>query len=99
MATLRMSSFRGWAACLLAAALPVWPWGEFGHQVVGALAEDLLSPKAELQVKALLGPEGGPASLAAASTWADEIRMLRPATRPWHYITLQIDDPRPDVAR
>ncbi len=94
-----MSSFRGWAACFLAAALPAWSWGEFGHQVVGALAEDLLTPKAEAQVKILLGPEGGPATLAAASTWADEIRTLRPATRPWHYITFQIDDAHPDVAR
>jgi nuclease S1 len=63
------------------------------------LAEDMLTPKAEAQVRALLGPEGGPATLAAASTWADEIRTLRPASRPWHYITLQIDDPHPDPAR
>ncbi|MBW8887572.1 MAG: S1/P1 nuclease [Fibrobacteres bacterium] len=88
------------ATACLAAALPAWPWGEFGHQVVGALAEDMLTPKAEAQVKVLLGPEGGgPTSLAAASTWADEIRTLRPATRPWHYITFQIDDAHPDVAR
>jgi len=67
--------------------------------VVGALAEDMLTPKAEAQVKALMGSEGGPATLAAVSTWADEIRASHPATRPWHYITLQIDDPHPDVAR
>lgn len=87
------------AAAWLCAAAPAWPFGEFGHQVVGALAEDMLTPKAKAEARALLGPEGGPASLAAAATWADEIRMLRPATRPWHYITLQIDDPHPDVAR
>jgi nuclease S1 len=80
-------------------AAPAWPFGEFGHQLVGALAEDMLTPKARAQTHALLGPEGGPGTLAAASTWADEIRTLRPATRPWHYITFQIDDPRPDPAR
>jgi hypothetical protein len=83
----------------LGLAAPAWPFGEFGHRLVGALAEDMLTPKARAQAHALLGPEGGPATLAAASTWADEIRTLRPATRPWHYITFQIDDPRPDVAR
>jgi hypothetical protein len=83
----------------LSLAAPAWPFGEFGHQLVGALAEDMLTPKARAQAHALLGPEGGPPSLAAASTWADEIRVLRPATRPWHYITFQIDDPRPDAAR
>ena len=98
---IRSTSFRGLLACALglAAAAPVWPWGEFGHQVVGALAEDMLTPKAQEEVQALLGRAGGPASLAAASTWADEIRVLRPATRPWHYITLQIGDLRPDLAR
>jgi hypothetical protein len=83
----------------LGLAAPAWPFGEFGHQLVGALAEDMLTPKARAQAHALLGPEGGPATLAAASTWADAIRALRPATRPWHYITFQIDDPSPDVAR
>jgi len=83
----------------LLAAAPAWCWGEFGHQVVGALAEDLLTPKAKAQVKALLASEGGPATLAAASTWADEIRGARGDTRPWHYINLEIDDAHPDLAR
>lgn len=82
----------------LLAAAPAWPFGEYGHQLVGALAEDMLTPKARAQVQALLAPGGAP-TLAAASTWADEIRTLRPASRPWHYITLQIDDPHPDPAR
>ena len=101
MVNVRIASFRLWAAAIawLCAALPAWPFGEFGHQVVGALADDMLTPKAKAQVQGLLDPAGGPATLASVATWADEIRVLRPATRPWHYITLQIGDPRPDVAR
>ena len=101
LASKRIASIQGLFALWLGyfAPAPALAFGEFGHQLIGALAEDMLTPKARSQVQALLGPAGGPATLAAASTWADEIRTLRPASRPWHYITLQIEDPRPDVAR
>jgi hypothetical protein len=65
-------------------------FGVLGHQVIAAIAEDMLTPKAKAEVKSLLAPAGGEASLASIATWADEIRMLRPETRPWHYVTIQI---------
>ncbi|MDB5050041.1 MAG: nuclease [Fibrobacteres bacterium] len=56
----------------------------------------MLTPGAKAEVKKILGPAGGSVSLASISTWADDIRMLRPETRPWHYVTLQIGEPRYD---
>jgi hypothetical protein len=65
-------------------------WGAQGHQVIAALAEDMLTPGAKIAVTQILGPAGGAVSLASVSIWADDIRMLRPDTRPWHYATLQL---------
>lgn len=86
----------------LAAVRPACAFGVLGHQVIAAIAEDMLTPKAKAEVKALLGASaaaGGPATLAAISTWADEIRMLRPETRPWHYVTIQIGEAGYDSTR
>lgn len=74
-------------------ARPTCAFGVLGHQVIAALAEDMLTPRAKAEVNALLAASaasGGPKDLASISTWADEIRMLRPETRPWHYVTIQI---------
>ena len=94
---------RGIAACALAFAVclpsPASAWGVEGHQVVAALAEDMLTPNAKTAVVALLAPAGGSTTLASVSTWADDIRTLRPQTRTWHYITLENDQPHPDPAR
>lgn len=74
-------------------------WGSLGHQVVADLAQDMLTPAARAQAAALLGPpsgggSGGAAfSLASVSVWADDIKSLRPETRPWHYVTLQLAEP------
>src|SRR5690606_29745294 len=89
------------ALCILSAPRPASAYGALGHKVVGALAEGMLTPRAEARIRILLGTaaDGTPASLASASTWADEIRMLRPETRPWHYVTLQIAAPRYDSVR
>lgn len=37
--------------------------------------------------------------MAAASTWADEIRPSRPQTAPWHYVDIEIDRGVYDAAR
>ncbi|MEO6097551.1 MAG: S1/P1 nuclease [Fibrobacteria bacterium] len=71
-------------------APPLHAFGMLGHQVIAAMAEDMLTPKAKGEVKALLAPAGGAVTLASIATWADDIRMLRPETRPWHYVTIQI---------
>ena len=88
-------------ALALAALLPTAAsaWGVEGHQVVAALAEDMLTARAKSAVIALLAPAGGPTTLASVSTWADDVRTLRPQTRTWHYITLENDDPHPNPAR
>lgn len=83
---------------ILAGAKPAPAFGILGHQVVAGLAEDLLTPKAEAEVRKLLGPAGGSVSLVPIATWADEIRTLRPETRPWHYVTLQLDEAGYDSA-
>jgi len=66
-------------------------WGQNGHRVVGQIAQNHLSPAAAAAVAKLLGP--GDATLAQASTWADEIKSdphWRYAS-PWHYITIEDD--------
>lgn len=83
----------------LLAARAVSGYGALGHQVIASLAEGMLTPKARAEVKSILAPAGGPADLASISTWADDIRMLRPETRPWHYVTIQISEIRYDPAK
>ncbi len=85
-------------AWLFWAPPPACAWGAQGHQVIAAIAEDMLTPGAKAAVKKILGPGGGAVSLASVSTWADDIRMLRPETRPWHYATIQIAETRYDPA-
>jgi hypothetical protein len=48
----------------------VHAWGKVGHQVVGDLAEKLLTDKAKRRVRSLLGAD----DLGDVSTWADKIR-------------------------
>ncbi|MDB5105163.1 MAG: nuclease [Fibrobacteres bacterium] len=78
---------------------PASAFGVLGHQVIAALADDMLTPKAKAEVENLLGPAGGSTALSSIATWADDIRMLRSETRPWHYVTIQIGEARYDPAR
>lgn len=71
-------------------------WGQEGHQVVAIIAERHLTARARERVRQILGPEG---SLAAVSTWADEIRPSRPETAPWHYIDIPLNASAIDPAR
>jgi hypothetical protein len=85
---------------LLVNPSPIHAWGCKGHQIVALIAEKYLSPEAKDFVEKLLrdnpvnppssrycgGPDFGP--LATASTWADDIRLQRPETGPWHYINI-----------
>ncbi len=43
--------------------------------------------------------EGGADTLADASTWADDIRILRPETAPWHYIDILHGAGRREVSK
>ncbi|MEK9517418.1 MAG: S1/P1 nuclease [Flavobacteriaceae bacterium] len=65
-------------------------WGRTGHQVVGALAQQYLTPKAQKEVDGLL--DG--VSLVSISNYGDEIKSnpKYKAFRPWHYINLPLDE-------
>lgn len=80
----------------LAIPTPTLAWGKAGHRVVATLATSLLTPEARTQVADLLGPN---VTLAAISTWADEVRSSRPNTGPWHYVNTPRDVTSYDAAR
>ena len=84
------------ALTLLASPSPALAWGKAGHRVVATLATSLLTPEARSQFADLLGPN---VTLAAISTWADEIRSSRPNTGPWHYVNLPRDATAYDATR
>lgn len=67
-------------------------WGPLGHRTVGAIAEAMLTPRARVEVAALLaddrdrdGHPTGRRTLAEVSLWADEIRGTDAARPSWHY--------------
>jgi nuclease S1 len=92
---MRPSLIRLLVPCLLIPT-PALAWGKAGHRVVATLAMSLLTPDARTQVADLLGPN---VTLAAISTWADEIRSSRPNTGPWHYVNIPRDSTAYDAAR
>src|SRR5690242_9922962 len=47
-----------------------WGWGAEGHEIVGTVAEHLISSKTRVHILQILGDE----SLKDASTWADEVK-------------------------
>ena len=65
-------------------------WGKTGHRVVGKLAQQYLTTKAQKEIDILL--DG--ASLVSISTYGDEIKSNSKykAFRPWHYINLPLDE-------
>ncbi|MCB9170867.1 MAG: S1/P1 nuclease [Flavobacteriales bacterium] len=73
---------------LLLLLLPsdIYAWGPTGHRVVGAIAEQHLTPKARRAIQQLLGDT----SLAMASTWMDEVRSDHryDDTHDWHWVTI-----------
>ncbi len=68
---------------------PAFGWGQTGHRVTGAIAEQYLSPLSQAALMELL-PHG---SLAEASTHADEMRsdpseFWQKTASPWHYVSV-----------
>jgi hypothetical protein len=98
-------------AAFLAMPSSAWAWGCEGHQVIALLAEKHLNPRALAMVKQILndGPidpalnryckEGGIDEMADASTWADDIRTVRPETGPWHYIDIPLGSSHADISK
>lgn len=61
-------------------------WGKTGHRVIGKIAEENLTPKAQAEITTLLGHS----DLARVANWADEIKSdpdWRHAND-WHYCTV-----------
>jgi len=67
-------------------------WGSAGHHVIARIAAGRLSDSAKKEVARLLGvPPDDKAiaeAMAQASTYADEIRLLRPDTARWHFVDM-----------
>jgi hypothetical protein len=87
----------------LTTAQPAAAWGPAGHQAVGAVADALLTPRAQAAVAELLAEDrdrdgrfSGRRSLAAVADWADEIRG-GPSDHPhWHYDNRPVCGPPAD---
>lgn len=68
---------------------PAFGWGQTGHRITGAIAQQYLSPLSQAAVAELL-PNS---SLAEASTYPDEMRsdpdeFWQKTSPPWHYVTV-----------
>jgi hypothetical protein len=79
------------ASALLAASSvqQVHAWGQTGHRITAAIAEQYLTDEAKDAINQLLPNE----SLAEASTYADEMRsnpneFWQKEARPYHYVTV-----------
>lgn len=62
-------------------------WGMLGHRIIGEIADSYLTPKAQKNIRQLLGTE----SLAMTANWPDFIKS-DPAYNylgPWHYINFE----------
>lgn len=73
----------------LSASTQVFAWGQNGHRVTGAIAQQFLSKKAKSAVAKLLPHE----DLAEAATYADEMRsnpseFWQKEAGPYHYVTV-----------
>jgi len=73
-------------AVILVFALPIsmLAWGPEGHEVVGTLAEAMLSNVAKAGVQSVLGN----VTLASVSNWADQVRPQRQETYNWHFVDI-----------
>lgn len=73
-------------------------WGQNGHRITGAIAQQYLSPKALKAIEVILPNE----DLAEASTYADEMRsnpdeFWQKTSSPWHYVTVPAGKTYPEV--
>jgi hypothetical protein len=75
--------------CVALPSTPAFAWGQTGHRVTGAIAENYLSGVARANVRLLLGTE----TLAQAATWPDDMRsdpaeFWQKTASPWHFVTV-----------
>ena len=71
---------------LLLTTSVLFGWGKTGHRIIGQIAEENLSPKAQEQITLLLGHT----DLARVGNWADEIKSdpKWDHSHDWHYCTI-----------
>jgi len=77
-------------AAILVVCIPVvvHAWGVEGHQVVGTLAQSMLSDKAKAGVASVLGPTD---TLASVANWADQVRFgSMPESYNWHFVDIPL---------
>jgi hypothetical protein len=74
---------------LVGSSVEAIAWGYTGHQIIAEIAEQFLEPDAARNVRDLLAIENV-TTLAEVSTWADQIRVQRPETAPWHYVNIPV---------
>jgi nuclease S1 len=83
------SALLGSIALLLARPIHAHAWGYEAHRIIAEIAEQFLAPETAHRARELLALENV-TTLAEVSTWADEIRLQRPGTGPWHYVNIPI---------
>ncbi|BDD05987.1 endonuclease [Aureibacter tunicatorum] len=71
---------------LCVVSFTAYSWGTTGHRVVGEIAQNHLSKKAEKSIKKILGDE----TLAEISNWMDFVKSddSYDHTHCWHYVNL-----------
>lgn len=79
------------AALALCAAQPAFAWGQTGHRITGAVADNYLSPRARAAVKDVLGSQ----TLAEVANWPDVMRSTpdpfwQTQSLPFHYVTIPV---------
>jgi len=62
-------------------------WYAEGHRLIARIAESRLTPHTAESVRSILGGQ----SMAAASTWADDIKTQRPQTKPVHFVNIPLE--------
>lgn len=91
--------FRSTLALLFSLSIAIDPalgWGPEGHSTVARIAAKNLTPEARDKIQALLTPHE---TLAAISSWADDVRNDHPETGPWHYIDIPLAASAIDMSR
>ncbi|HEV3111122.1 MAG TPA: S1/P1 nuclease [Candidatus Binataceae bacterium] len=90
---------------LLAAPGTCWAWGSDGHQIIGYIAADHLTPVARRHVAQILGVADNPRAVADAMARAAirpdiVFRTSAPETIEWHFLNLcRQDTPADEQAR
>ena len=86
---------------LLLLPCPALCWWQEGHQVIARIAVRHLTPAALASVAEILDVDNTPESvanaMAAASTWADEVKTDT-STGNWHFLNLTLQDSRSNMA-